>query len=79
MAGVIGVNKMYYDIWGDTVNVASRMESTGERHYIQVTAAMQEQLKHTHEFSEPMIKRVKGMGELLPLPSIDLWCLRRQR
>ena len=36
-AGVIGARKPQYDIWGDTVNVASRMESSGEAMKIQVT------------------------------------------
>ena len=36
MAGVIGARKPQYDIWGDTVNVASRMESSGEKGKIHV-------------------------------------------
>ena len=40
VAGVIGAGKPLYDIWGNTVNVASRMDSTGEPGRIQVT--------HTH-------------------------------
>lgn len=38
-AGVIGTTKLYYDIWGDTVNIASRMYSTGVENRIQVSAA----------------------------------------
>lgn len=37
IAGVIGARKPQYDIWGDTVNVASRMDSSGEASKIQVT------------------------------------------
>lgn len=37
VAGVIGARKPQYDIWGNTVNVASRMDSTGVPDYIQVT------------------------------------------
>ena len=36
MAGVVGAQKPQYDIWGNTVNVASRMESTGDMGKIQV-------------------------------------------
>jgi class 3 adenylate cyclase len=36
VAGVIGARKPHYDIWGNSVNVASRMDSTGEPDYIQV-------------------------------------------
>ena len=38
MGGVIGAKKPHYDIWGNTVNVASRMDSTGKGGYIQVSA-----------------------------------------
>ena len=37
MAGVIGARKPQYDIWGDTVNVSSRMESSGEKRKIHVS------------------------------------------
>lgn len=45
VAGVIGARKPQYDIWGNTVNVASRMDSTGVPDYIQVT-----QINHTIVF-----------------------------
>lgn len=65
-AGVIGATKPHYDIWGNTVNVASRMESTCEPNYIQITKDVYEILRH-----EPMLKftcrgeiDVKGKGRL---------------
>lgn len=45
VAGVIGARKPQYDIWGNTVNVASRMDSTGVPDYIQVTEVKQLFLK----------------------------------
>lgn len=44
VAGVIGAHRFVYDVWGDTVNVASRMESSGARGRIQVTEAVKEAL-----------------------------------
>jgi adenylate cyclase len=45
VAGVIGKRKFIYDLWGDTVNVASRMESTGKAGQVQITEATYEQLQ----------------------------------
>ena len=45
VAGVIGIKKFIYDVWGDTVNTASRMESHGVPGRIQVTAARHERLR----------------------------------
>jgi class 3 adenylate cyclase len=45
IAGVVGCNKPQYDIWGDTVNVASRMESTGTAGKVHVTKLMADQLR----------------------------------
>ena len=65
VAGVIGSNKFIYDLWGDTVNVASRMESTGIPGYIQVTESIYEQLKAFYEFEPRGLTPVKGKGEMM--------------
>jgi class 3 adenylate cyclase len=45
VAGIVGIKKFAYDIWGDTVNVASRMESTGEAGKINVSQSTYELVK----------------------------------
>ncbi|XP_039604968.1 adenylate cyclase type 3 isoform X2 [Polypterus senegalus] len=66
LAGVIGARKPHYDIWGNTVNVASRMESTGVMGNIQVVEETYMILK---EYGFRFVRRgpiyVKGKGELL--------------
>ncbi|KAK5618097.1 hypothetical protein CRENBAI_022296 [Crenichthys baileyi] len=65
IAGVIGARKPQYDIWGNTVNVASRMESTGEMGKIQVTEETSEVLKRLGYSCECRgLISVKGKGEL---------------
>jgi adenylate cyclase len=62
VAGVIGVKRFLYDVWGDTVNVASRMEASGEAGRIHATEAVREELGERFGFEprEPM--PIKGMG-----------------
>ncbi|XP_074041130.1 adenylate cyclase 3 [Leptinotarsa decemlineata] len=65
-AGVIGARKPHYDIWGNTVNVASRMESTGKAGCIQVTEETCEILQHFgYEFEQRGLVSVKGKGQLM--------------
>jgi adenylate cyclase len=64
VAGVIGKQKFSYDLWGDTVNTASRMESHGLSGRIQVTAAMYERLKDKYLFEERGIIEVKNKGKM---------------
>ena len=61
VAGVIGKTKFIYDIWGDTVNVASRMESTGIPMRIHVTEATKAQTSRLFQYSEHETD-VKGKG-----------------
>uniref|UniRef100_A0A8B9BE93 Adenylate cyclase type 7 n=1 Tax=Anser brachyrhynchus TaxID=132585 RepID=A0A8B9BE93_9AVES len=65
IAGVIGARKPQYDIWGNTVNVASRMESTGELGKIQVTEETSRILQELGYSCECRgLINVKGKGEL---------------
>ncbi|MBW4678766.1 MAG: PAS domain S-box protein [Microcoleus vaginatus WJT46-NPBG5] len=64
VAGVIGLKKFIYDLWGDTVNVASRMESQGIADTIQVTSTTYELLRHKYSFEERGAVEVKGKGKM---------------
>jgi class 3 adenylate cyclase len=65
VAGVIGRKKFLYDLWGDTVNVASRMEALGIAGKIQVTETTYSSLKHQFQFQERGPIHVKGRGEMV--------------
>ncbi|XP_053554042.1 adenylate cyclase type 5 [Bombina bombina] len=66
VAGVIGARKPQYDIWGNTVNVASRMDSTGVPERIQVTADLQQVLAANNYSLECRgVVKVKGKGEMM--------------
>jgi class 3 adenylate cyclase len=62
IAGVIGTTKFSYDVWGDTVNLASRMESHGVAGRIQVTAGVQEKLRDRVDFEARGPIDIKGKG-----------------
>jgi adenylate cyclase len=64
VAGVIGRRKFIYDLWGDTVNTASRMESHGLAGQIQVTSRAYERLKGRYELRERGEIDVKGKGAM---------------
>ena len=66
VAGIVGVKKFQYDIWGDTVNTASRMESNGEVGKVNISHATYELLKDDPQFTfESRGKvEVKGKGEM---------------
>lgn len=63
-AGVIGTSKLYYDIWGDAVNIASRMDSTGVNGRIQVGGACIEVLEKKFNFEPRGSVYVKGKDHM---------------
>ncbi len=70
VAGVIGKSKYIYDLWGDTVNLASRMESTGVPGAIQVTRPVYEALRDKFAFEPRGVLDVKGKGQ------VEAWLLK---
>ena len=63
VAGVIGKKKFSYDLWGDAVNIASRMESHGMADRIQVSADTYEILKNKFQFEDRGCVEIKGRGQ----------------
>lgn len=64
VAGVIGIKKFIYDLWGDTVNTASRMESHGSPGRIHVSDTTHRLLRHKYVFEKRGIIQVKGKGDM---------------
>jgi adenylate cyclase len=62
VAGVVGARKFFYDVWGDAVNVAARMETTDEEGRIQVPHSMYERIRHSFLLVERGDVDVKGKG-----------------
>jgi adenylate cyclase len=73
VAGVIGLRKFSYDLWGDAVNTASRMESQGERGVIQVTRATYDLIRHDFDCEPRGTVYVKGKGDM------EIWHVRGPR
>ncbi len=64
VAGVIGRKRFVYDLWGDAVNIASRMESQGEPGGIQVTEAVWLRLQRHYHLEERGLINIKGKGDM---------------
>ena len=62
VAGVVGARRFFYDVWGDAVNVASRMESTDPEGRIQVPQDVYERLRHAFVLEERGDVDIKGKG-----------------
>ncbi len=73
VAGVIGSQKPFYDVWGDTVNTAARMETHGTSGKIQMTTGTKQLLEKSFEFTKRGNIDIKGIGKL------DLWYLTKSR
>jgi len=64
VAGVIGAKKFVYDLWGDTVNTASRMESNGIPGNIHVSPSTFDLLQHDYPFESRGLLDIKGKGQI---------------
>jgi len=64
VAGIIGKRKFFYDLWGDVVNTASRMESHGAAGRIQITDSARQRLSESFIFEERGVIDIKGKGEM---------------
>ncbi|HHP7244677.1 MAG TPA: adenylate/guanylate cyclase domain-containing protein [Elainellaceae cyanobacterium] len=78
VAGVIGTRKFIYDLWGDTVNTASRMESQGIVGQIQVTDETYERLRDRYEFQKRGTIDIKGKDEMVTYILVGRKAIARQ-
>ena len=73
VGGVIGKKKFIYDVWGDTVNVASRMESTGAPGAVQVSHETYRRISNMYVFEDRGEIEVKGKGMM------RTWLIKERR
>ena len=64
VAGIIGTHRFLYDVWGDTVNVANRMETLSGPGRIHISEDTAKQVRHRFALAGPMSTQVKGKGEM---------------
>jgi adenylate cyclase len=64
MAGVIGANRFGYDIWGDAVNLAARLENSGKEGKIHVSTSFRDALAGEFSFFSRGMREIKGVGEI---------------
>ncbi len=64
VGGIIGQRRILFDLWGDTVNIASRMESSGVPGRIQVGPSTRDLLRNSWSFEEREPVEVKGLGRM---------------
>ena len=64
VAGVVGKKKFIYDLWGDTVNIASRITSEGIPGMVQVDEATYQRLLANFDFLAPQTVHLKGKGDM---------------
>ena len=64
VAGVVGTKKIAYDLWGDVVNVASRMESTGQAGEVHVSESFMVRLRDSYNFRPNGVIDIKGKGDM---------------
>ena len=65
VAGVIGTKRFIYDLWGDTVNIASRLTDEASQDVIQVDKTTYNRIRHNYAFEPPATIHVKGKGEMV--------------
>ncbi|HUW25081.1 MAG TPA: adenylate/guanylate cyclase domain-containing protein [Gallionella sp.] len=65
VAGVIGTKRFIYDLWGDTVNIASRLTDEAVQGVIQVDKTTYNRIRHDYIFESPATIHVKGKGEMV--------------